>query len=63
MAQTAEVNRTPLSVVMEAGTPNRALQPATKASAQVVTVVEDKGFTYTQLVDLSMMVITWEWPP
>ena len=56
--QTAEVNCTPLSVVMMAGTPKRAIQPATKASAQATAVVEAKGMTSTHLVVLSMMVIT-----
>ena len=63
MVQTAEVNWTPLSVVMEAGTPNLDTHPATKASAQAVAVVEDSGKTSTHRVDQSMMVITWLWPP
>ena len=54
----AEVNWTPLSVVMAAGTPNLEIQPATKASAQAVVVVEVRGTTSTHLVDLSIMVIT-----
>ena len=62
-AQTAEVKCTPLSVVMEAGTPNLAIQPAMKVSAQAVAVVEVMGNTSTQQVDLSMTVITRMWPP
>ena len=60
--QTAEVNWTPLSVVMAAGTPNLEIQLATKASAQAVAVVEVRGTTSTHLVDLSIMVITCVWP-
>ena len=56
-AQTAEVNWTPLSIVTVAGTPKRAIQPATKASAQAVAVVEERGITSTQRVDLSMKVM------
>ena len=56
--QMAEVNWTPLSVVMAAGTPNLEIQPATKASVQAVAVVEVRGTTSTHLVDLSIMVIT-----
>ena len=40
---TADVNCTPRSVVMMAGTPNREIHPATKASAQSVAVVEVRG--------------------
>ena len=50
MVQTAKVNWTPLSVVMEAGTPNLDTHPATKASAQAVAVVEDSGKTSTHTV-------------
>ena len=39
---------------MEAGTPNRAIQPAMKASAQAVAVVEYSGKTSAQRVDRSM---------
>ena len=56
-AQTAEVNWTPLSVVTVAGTPKRPIQPATNASAQAVAVVEERGITSTQRVDLSMKVM------
>ena len=56
--QTAEVNWTPLFVVMAAGTPNLEIQPATKVSVQAVAVVEVRGTTSTHLVDLSIMVIT-----
>ena len=62
-AQTAEVNCTPLSVVMTAGTPNLEIHPATRASAQTVAVVEDNGITSTHLVDLYIIVITQEWLP
>ena len=51
MVQAAKVNCNPLLVVMEAGTPNWAIQPATKASAQAVAVVEDNGKTSTQRDD------------
>ena len=57
--QTAEVNCTPLSVVMTAGTPNLEIQLATRASAQAFAVVEDRGITSIHLVVLSTMVITW----
>ena len=60
--QTAEVNCTPLSVVMTAGTPNLEIQPATRASAQAVAVVEDRGITSIHLVVLSTMVSTWVKP-
>ena len=62
-AQMAEVNCTPLSVVMEAGAPNRATHPATNVSAQVVAEVEDSGKTSTYRVEWAMMVIMREWPP
>ena len=42
----AEVNCTPLSVVLETGTPNQAIHLATNMSAQAV--VQDSGKTYTQ---------------
>ena len=58
-SHTADVNWTPLSVVMVAGTPNLDIQPATRASAQAVAVVEDRGTTSTHLVLLSIMVM---WP-
>ena len=45
MLHTADVNCTPRSVVMMAGTPNREIHPATKASAQAVAVVEMRGST------------------
>ena len=57
MAQTAKVNWTSLSVVMEAGTPKLAIQPATKVSAQAVAV-EERGNTSTQRVDWSITVMT-----
>ena len=47
------------SVVMTTGTPNLEIQPATRASAQAVAVVEDRGITSIHLVVLSTMVITW----
>ena len=58
--QTAEVNCTPLSVVMTAGTPNLEIQPATRASAQAVAVVEDRGITSIHLVVLLTIVSTCE---
>ena len=54
----AEVNWTPLSVVMMAGNPKREIQPATRASAQAVEVVDERGTTSTHLVDRSLIVIT-----
>ena len=56
--QVADVNWTPLSVVMSAGTQNLEIQPATKASAQAVAVVEESGMTSIHLVVWSMNVIT-----
>ena len=58
MLHTADVNCTPRSVVMMAGTPNREIHPTTKASAQAVAVVELRGSTSTHLVVLSMIVMT-----
>ena len=60
--QTAEVNCTPLSVVMTAGTPNLEIQLATRASAQAVAVVKDMGITSIHLVVLLTMVSTWVKP-
>ena len=57
-SQTAEVNWTPLSVVMAAGTPNLEIQPDTSASAQADAVVEESGTTSTHLVLLSIIVMT-----
>ena len=60
-SHTADVNWTPLSVVMVAGTPNLDIQLATRASVQAVAVVEDRGTTSTHLVLLSIIVMTWVW--
>ena len=56
------VNWTPLSVVMTAGTPNIAIQPATRVSVQAVAVIEERGITSIHLVVLSIMAITCVWP-
>ena len=61
-SHTADVNWTPLYVLMAASTPNLDIQPATRASAQAVAIVEDRGTTSTHLVLLSIMVMTWVWP-
>ena len=61
-SQTADVNCTPLSVVMAAGIPNLDIQLVTRASAQAVAIVGDRGTTSTHLVLLSIMVMTWVWP-
>ena len=60
--QTAKVNCTPLSVVMTAETQNLEIQPATRASAHDVAVVEASGSTSIHLVVLSTMVSTWVKP-
>ena len=61
-AHTAEVNCTPLSVTMTAGTPKREIHPATRASAQAVAVVEERGIASTHLVERSIIVMMWVWP-
>ena len=59
-SHTADMNWTPLSLVMAAGTPNLDFQPATRASAQAVAVIEDMGTTSSHLVVLSVIFFLLE---
>ena len=63
-SHTAEVNWTPLSIVMAASTLNLEIQLATRASAHAVAVVEVRGTISTHLVLLSIIVrhVYCVWP-
>jgi hypothetical protein len=52
----ADVNLAPLSDVMVAGTPNRETQPAKRALAQSVTVMDERGMASGHLDVLSIIV-------
>jgi hypothetical protein len=62
-AHNAEVNCAPLSVVTVAGTPKHATQLAMKASVHVLASMLRRRTASTHLVDLSMMVNRYTWPP
>ena len=55
-AQSAEVNWLPLSEVMAAGTPKRAIHPLKRACAQSAAAVVRSGTASAQRVVLSMTV-------
>ncbi len=50
------MNCGPLSDVMAAGTPNRAIQPETRAVAQSAALVLSMGMASIHLLFLSIMV-------
>ena len=52
----ADVNLAPLSDVMVAGTPNRDTQPAKKALAQSVAVMDERGMASGHLEVCSIIV-------
>jgi hypothetical protein len=52
----ADVNLAPLSDVMVAGTPNRETQPAKRALAQSVMVMDERGMASGHLDVLSIIV-------
>jgi hypothetical protein len=53
-AHKEETNCTPLSEVMQAGTPKRATQPVTRAATQSAVVTAFSGYASAHRVDLSM---------
>ena len=58
-AHTSEENCTPRSEVSSTVTPNLAIQPATRALAMAVAVVDWRGIASNHHVDLSTMVKRW----
>jgi hypothetical protein len=56
VAQSAEVNWGPLSLVIAEGTPNRCIHPAKRAAAQSAAEVDCSGIASGHLVVLSMAV-------
>ena len=55
-SQMAEENCAPQSDVIVSGTPKRAIQPATIASAHDLAEVDDTRMTSTHLVERSIIV-------
>jgi len=61
-AQIDDVNWLPLSEVMMAGMPNRAIQLLMRASTQVSVSMEVKGMASSHLLDRSMIVNRYRKP-
>ena len=49
-------------VTMTSGTTKQEIHPATRASAQAVAVVVERGIASTHLVERSIIVMMWVWP-